>query len=198
MTVREVLDRVSMLLANVIESRDPYTKGHSEHVAELTVNTVRFLFPKTFSDMQMVTTAALLHDVGKIGITETVLNKPTLLTEAEFIMIKSHTILGEKLVKPLSLGIVLQEAIRFHHENFDGSGYPDGLAGNEIPLIARIIRLGDYFDALTSSRPYRPAMGLNEALEVMKTNHHCFDPEIFKFFRDNILRLTTHPKFRKR
>ena len=163
MTVSEVLNRVSILLANVIESRDPYTRGHSEHVAELTVNMARSLFPRIFLDIQMVKISALLHDIGKIGITETVLNKPTLLTEAELIMIRSHTILGEKLIEPLMPENILRDAVRFHHENFDGSGYPDRLSGKGIPLIARIIRLADYFDALTSNRPYRPAMTLDEA-----------------------------------
>lgn len=167
MTVSEVLNRVSILLANVIESRDPYTRGHSEHVAELTVNMARSLFPRIFLDIQMVKISALLHDIGKIGITETVLNKPTLLTEAELIMIRSHTILGEKLIEPLMPENILRDAVRFHHENFDGSGYPDRLSGKGIPLIARIIRLADYFDALTSNRPYRPAMTLDEACRCL-------------------------------
>jgi len=111
MTFSEVLKRTSILLANVIELRDPYTKGHSEHVSELTENIVRLGFSETFPNIEMVKMAALLHDVGKTGINETVLNKPTLLTEAEFKMVKSHTILGERLVKPLMLDNLLREAI---------------------------------------------------------------------------------------
>jgi len=190
MTFREVLKRTSILLVNAIELRDPYTKGHSDHVSELTEKIARLAFSETFPNFEIVKMAALLHDVGKIGISETVLNKPTLLTDAEFIMVKFHTNLGERLVKPLMLDNLLREAILHHHENFDGSGYPDGLRGQEIPLIARIIRVADYFDALTSSRPYRAAMSKDKAIEVMKKNQHCFDPEIFKFFTSNIYRLT--------
>jgi len=186
----DVLERTAVLLSNMIELRDPYTKGHSEHVAEITENIVRGMFPEEFNNIGTVKLAALIHDVGKIGINETVLNKPTLLTEAEFVMIKCHTTLGKKLIEPLALDNLLSEAILSHHENYNGTGYPDGLQGQDIPLIARIIKIADYFDALTTSRPYRGALGADEAIKIMKRYQDCFDPEIFSFFVDNIRQLT--------
>jgi HD-GYP domain-containing protein (c-di-GMP phosphodiesterase class II) len=188
--IGDVIERIAILLSNAIELRDPYTKGHSEHVAEITVNIARKLFPEDFTDIRIVKISALLHDVGKIGINEAVLNKPTLLTYAEYEMIKCHTTLGEKLIKPLALDNLLTDAILFHHEDYNGGGYPRGLRGNEIPLIARIIRIADYFDALITSRPYRGSFSVSEALEIMKKNNKCFDPEIFDFFVSNIKQLT--------
>jgi len=148
------------------------------------------MFPEVFPNIGIVRIASLIHDIGKIGINETVLNKPTLLTEAEFVMIKCHTTLGKKLIEPLALDSLLTEAVMCHHENYDGTGYPDGLRGEDIPLIARIIRIADYFDALTTSRPYRGALSVREAIKIMKKNRHCFDPEIFSYFLDNIGQLT--------
>lgn len=189
--IGEVLERTAILLSNAIELRDPYTKGHSEHVAEITENIARKLFPDNFTDFRVVKISALLHDVGKIGINETVLNKPTLLTDAEYEMIKCHPMLGERLIKPMALDNLLTEAILFHHEDYDGGGYPRGLHGKDIPLIARIIKIADYFDALTTSRPYRKSLSVSQALEIMEKNNKCFDPEIFDFFVSNIKQLTS-------
>jgi|Deesub1362A_J573_1020465.scaffolds.fasta_scaffold00171_34 HD-GYP domain-containing protein (c-di-GMP phosphodiesterase class II) len=190
--ISEVVERTSILLSRVIELRDPYTKGHSEHVAEIVVNFVNLNSPLNFSKekIPVIYRAALLHDIGKIGITEQVLNKPTKLTEAEFIMIKYHPILGYNLIKPLLFDELIRDAILYHHENFDGSGYPQGLKGDNIPLIARIFRIADYYDALTSSRPYREALKPDEALRIMKEQSNCFDPELFSFFIENIRYLT--------
>ena len=184
-----VMERTVTLLTNAMELRDPYTKGHSEHVAEITESITRNMFPQEFINIATVRFAALIHDIGKIAINETVLNKPTLLTEAEFAMIKCHTVIGKKLIEPMALDNLLTEAITSHHENYDGTGYPDGLYGENIPLIARIIRVADYFDALTTSRPYRKEMDVSNALEIMTTNQRCFDPGIFSFFVNNIKQL---------
>ena len=190
--ISEVIQRTSILLSRAIELRDPYTKGHSEHVGEMAVNfvTLNHLlnFPK--EKIPVIYRAGLLHDVGKIGITEQVLNKPTKLTEAEFIMIKYHTNLGYDLIEPLLFDELIGNAILYHHENFDGSGYPKGLKGDEIPLIARIFRIVDCYDALTSSRPYRPAFKPKVALQIMKEDSRCFDPKLFTFFVENIKHLT--------
>ncbi len=188
--IRDVLKRTINLMTTAIELRDPYTKGHSDHVAEIAFKIARLRFSDQFPDLELLRMAAAIHDIGKIAINESVLNKPTLLTDAEFEMIKCHTILGSKLVAPLDFNILFNDAVRSHHENYDGTGYPDNLKGNEIPLIARIIRVCDYFDALTSSRPYRPALRVRDAINIMKKNKHCFDPDILKFFINNIGRLT--------
>ena len=188
--LNELIERTTALLSNAIELRDPYTKGHSEHVAEITENIARQMFFEEFSTIQDVKFAALLHDVGKICINETVLNKPTLLTDAEYVMIQSHTTLGEKLIKPMALNELFSESILYHHEDYDGDGYPKGLEGKNIPLIARIIRIADYFDAITTIRPYRGRHSVPDALEIMKKNRRCFDPEIFDYFINNIKQIT--------
>jgi putative nucleotidyltransferase with HDIG domain len=188
--INDALRRVVDLMGTAIELRDPYTKGHSDHVAEITLNIAESGFPDQFTDLEAVRMAAIIHDVGKIAVNEIILNKPTLLTEAEFEMIKSHTFLGSKLITHFDFDPILNDAILRHHENFDGSGYPDGLKGNEIPLIARIIRVADYFDALTSCRPYRPALQVDEAINIMRKKRHFFDPDIFNIFLDNKDQLT--------
>lgn len=187
---KDFTERIIKLLSTAIELRDPYTKGHSDLVAEVTSKIAKNLFSNVFPDINLVTYGALLHDIGKVAISETVLNKPTRLTQAEFEMIKLHTTLGAKLVEPVAIDKLFTEAILFHHEDFDGGGYPKGLRGRDIPLIARIIRVADYFEALTSDRPYRRAMEVEKALEVMNKNSHCFDPEIFGYFINNLDQLT--------
>ncbi|WP_051938356.1 HD-GYP domain-containing protein [Ghiorsea bivora] len=181
------LDQAADLLSNILELRDPYTKGHCERVAEITVNIAHQMFPKQLIDIKNVKTCALLHDIGKLAINENILNKSTKLTEAEYIMIQSHTTLGEKLIRSISPNKLLTEAILFHHEDYDGGGYPKGLHGEDIPLIARIIRVADYFDALTTNRSYRASISDTEAVKIMKNNKRCFDPNIFKYFSDNII-----------
>ena len=188
--VTDALKRVVNLMSTAIELRDPYTKGHSEHVAEMTLKVAKLKYSDRFSDLEAVRMAAIVHDIGKIAVNEIVLNKPTFLTDAEFEMIKSHTFLGSRLIASFDFAQIFNDAIHSHHENYDGTGYPDGLKGNEIPLIARIIRVTDYFDALTSIRPYRPAMQVYDAINLMRKNEHCFDPDVFKFFMDNMQRLT--------
>jgi len=190
--IAEVIKRTSILLSRVIELRDPYTKGHSEHVAEIAVNFVTFNPQLNFLNekISVIYRSALLHDIGKIAITDQVLNKPTKLTEAEYIMIKHHTNLGYDLIKPLLFDELIGNAILYHHENYNGSGYPKRLEGEDIPLIARIFRIADYYDALTSSRPYRSALKPKDALQIMQENSHCFDPKLFSFFTENIKHLT--------
>jgi len=187
---KEFIERVVKLMSNAIELRDPYTKGHSDVVAQITTQIAQNLFGDIFPNIDSVSHSALVHDIGKIAIPETVLNKPTLLTEAEYEMIKCHTILGARLVEPIAINNLFVEAILFHHEDFDGGGYPKGLQGKDIPLIARIIRMADYFDALTSNRPYRQRHEVKEALDVMNKNRHCFDPQIFEYFKNNVNQLT--------
>ncbi|NOY85918.1 MAG: HD domain-containing protein [Deltaproteobacteria bacterium] len=173
------------LMSAAIGLRNPYTKNHSDHVAEITLNIAESGFSDQFVNLDTVRMAAIIHDVGKIAVDEFILNKPTLLTEAEFEMIKFHTFLGRKLIADFDYNPMLNDAILSHHENYDGTGYPNGLKGDEIPLIARIIRVADYFDALTSSRPYRSTLQVDDAINIMRKNMHCFDPDVFKVFINN-------------
>jgi hypothetical protein len=165
-------------LVSAIEAKDSYTSGHSERV-----NLLSMLIGKKMglcpSDMETLRWASILHDVGKIGMPETILLKPGKLSPAEFEIIKEHPERGHRLLAPIRQ---LQEAaisVRAHHEMFDGGGYPRGLAGGDIPLLARIISVADTFDALTSTRPYRNARTLEYALEeISRVRGSQLDPEI--------------------
>ena len=172
-----------MLLADVVEFDDSYTGSHSRSVVDL----VRAVAEEMRIDpgaRQELEFAALLHDVGKIGIPKEILNKPSRLSEAEFEIMKTHTIEGQFLLDRIGglLGRV-GEIVRSCHERWDGNGYPDGLAGEQIPLAARIVFTCDAFSAMTTDRPYRSAMSWGAALEELHANAGTqFDPAVVKAF----------------
>jgi len=150
-------------LVFAVDTKDRYTKRHSEDVARYAV----FLATELGLDTALVDairTAGLLHDVGKIGIPDTVLRKPGKLTAAEYEVVQQHVALGESIVRDLVAIEVVRTGIRHHHERWDGRGYLDHLAGEEIPLVARILAVGDAFSAMTTTRPYRKALSVDEAL----------------------------------
>jgi putative nucleotidyltransferase with HDIG domain len=144
-------------LANALEAKDAYTKGHSERVGAWSrgVATALGLAP---ADVDMIGQAGLLHDIGKIGIPEVVLRKPGPLEVEEWAVMRNHPLIGAQIVAPFDFFAAGALMIRHHHERWDGSGYPDGLLGDEIPIGARIIAVADVYDALTSNRPYRVAV----------------------------------------
>jgi HD-GYP domain-containing protein (c-di-GMP phosphodiesterase class II) len=124
-----------------------------------------------------------LHDIGKIGIPESILNKPSKLTPEEFEIMKKHTIFGEKIIKSVPGFDLVADIIRHHHENYDGSGYPDGLVGEESSLRTQIVSIADVFTALTEDRPYRKALRINEAIELIKSMVGTkFSKQIFDAF----------------
>ena len=171
------------LLADLVELRDPYTKGHSQRVTDLSILVAEqgdVQFPS--DKLTVLKYAGLLHDIGKVAISDFVLTKPTLLTEAEKSMIQQHTVLGHRLVAPLNLDPMIASVALSHHENYDGSGYPSRLKGEAIPLAARIVKLADVYDALTSSRPYRAAFSPTQAVEIMKKQQQEFDPSLLHIF----------------
>lgn len=154
-------------LAQAIDAKDNYTSGHSERVGWLArlVGTAMELPP---AELQMLGWAGLLHDVGKIGVPEHILNKPGKLTDEEFAEIKRHPQIGYDVLKPVThFGPVL-DAVLYHHENHDGTGYPKGLSGDAIPVAARIVHVVDIFDALTSSRSYRKGFPVSKALDILR------------------------------
>lgn len=169
-------------LANAIEARDNYTGGHSERVGWLATLTGSALgLPP--GDLQILESSGLLHDVGKIGIPEHILNKPGELTPEEFRQIKRHPRLGYDVLRPVSSLKPVLDAVLYHHENHDGSGYPEGLTGEEIPLPARILHVVDIFDALTSTRSYRERLGIDQALELLaKGSGQTTDPAVTSAF----------------
>lgn len=149
-----------------VEVKDKYTAGHSQRVAEYAVQIGR-LVGLSEGELKSLEEAALFHDIGKIGIPEEILNKPGGLTDDEYQTVKAHPQRGEEILKPIPFMEDRISLVRHHHERYDGSGYPDGLRGEEIPLGARILFVADTFDALTSSRAYRPAYSQKEAISIL-------------------------------
>ncbi|MBW2277869.1 MAG: GAF domain-containing protein [Deltaproteobacteria bacterium] len=169
-------------LAGALEARDDYTRGHSERVADMSKSiAVNLGLPD--KDISTTYNAALLHDIGKIGIRDEVLLAPRKLTEQEMATIKKHPAFGNTILMPLKFLGEIREFVRFHHERWDGSGYPDGRSGVDIPLASRIIAVADTFDAMTSNRPYRTALGRDTAITEIKSSAGTqFDPEVVTAF----------------
>jgi putative nucleotidyltransferase with HDIG domain len=169
-------------LTAAIDAKDPYTRGHSERVCRISLAIARELGLGE-PDRQNLELSALLHDIGKIGIPESILGKKTSLSENDWQIIKKHPVLGENIVKPITQLQHLLPILRAHHERVDGAGYPNGVSGEKIPLLARIIAIADTFDAMTSDRPYRSRMTEEEALEEIKKNiGKQFDSEVVEAF----------------
>jgi len=165
--LRRMSLEVTHAMVAAIDKKDHYTSGHSERVGFLTRLTAAELGVPP-AEQQTMEWAGLLHDIGKIGIPEEILCKPGKLTPEEFEIIKQHPRMGYEILRPIaSLGVIL-DGVQYHHEYPDGSGYPEGLKGDRIPLVARIIHVADMFDALTSSRSYRQAHSVERATEIIR------------------------------
>lgn len=175
------LNTVQSLTA-AIDAKDPYTRGHSERVTKYSVMLAKAL-KLPHEEIERIQLAGLLHDIGKIGIDEKILQKPAKLTESEYKEIQRHPTIGESIMKPIkSLNDILP-GIRNHHERWDGKGYPDSLKGENIPLYGRIIALADTYDAMTSDRPYRKGLSKKIALdEINRCAGTQFDPKLAKLF----------------
>ena len=178
---RNLVDTITAFV-NAIESKDRYLKGHSARVALYSVEIAQTL-GMTPELVEVVRRGAMLHDLGKLSIMDTILRKPERLTPEEFTIIKSHPMVGAKILEPLRFLARETCAVRHHHERFDGAGYPDGLRGEDIPYVARVVTVADVFDAITSNRPYRTAMALDEAREeISKGIGSHFDPAVAEAF----------------
>ncbi len=183
------LDSVKVL-AEAIDAKDPYTRGHSDRVKRMSLAIARHM---GFSEERLETLeyGALLHDIGKIGIKDNILQKEGPLSREEYEIIREHPLIGVKIVEGVEFFRDKIPIIRHHHEFYDGSGYPDRLVGEAIPLEARIISLPDAFDAMTSARPHRGVMPLQDAiLEMEKCKGKQFDPKVLDIFlREKIYKL---------
>jgi len=166
----------------IMESRDPYMRGHSERVTYISIQIARQL-NLSESDLGILRTAGRLHDIGKITISDKILSKADRLTPTEWAEIHLHPIRGVEIVMPLKFLDMGLSLIRNHHERYDGRGYPDGLRGDTIPVLARILSVADAFDAMTSARPYRDSFSFEKAVSEIKTNSGTqFDPAVTKAF----------------
>jgi putative nucleotidyltransferase with HDIG domain len=165
-------------LAGAIDAKDPYTLGHSERVATLAVEIGRELGLPA-EELHALEYAGILHDIGKIGVPEAVLQKRTPLDAAEVALVRAHATIGAEIVAGVQFLRAAVPAIRSHHERWDGSGYPDGLAGDAIPRVARVINAADTWDACTTDRPYQVKMGTAEVLGILRAlRGRQIDPEV--------------------
>ena len=155
------------MLAGAVDEKDPYTRGHSDRVTRysLMIATEMGLDP---GFLEILRVSAQLHDVGKIGIEDRILKKPGALTPEEFEIMKTHTTKGANILRPVTQLREMLPGIELHHEALNGRGYPYGLKGDEIPLLARVIAVADTFDALTTNRPYQKAHDAVEALRIIQ------------------------------
>ena len=164
---RELFMGSIQMLAGAVDEKDPYTRGHSDRVTRYSLLVAKEMkLPDTF--METLQISAQLHDVGKIGIEDHILKKPGALTEEEFEVMKTHTTKGANILRPVTQLAEMLPGIELHHEALDGRGYPYGLQGDQIPLLARVIAVGDTFDALTTNRPYQQAHTPEQALQIIK------------------------------
>jgi putative nucleotidyltransferase with HDIG domain len=171
-------------LVRSLEARDPYTGQHSARVTEIVSHFGRHLgMPPV--ELEFLKTASYLHDIGKVGISDFILLKPGPLTPEERRIIETHPLIGGKIVEPLGLRPQEKDVILYHHERWDGRGYPRGLAAKEIPFVCRLLALADVYDALTTDRPYRRRLSIPEALTEIRAHAGTqFDPELTLEFVD--------------
>lgn len=180
--LHEVVDA----LAAAVDAKDNYTCGHSERVAEMSLAIAKEM-RLSDEEQYLIHIGAHLHDVGKIGIPDAVISKPGRLTNEEFSMIKDHPVIGYQIVSKVKILQSVSLIIRHHHERIDGDGYPDRLAGAEIPLGARIVAVADAFDAMTTTRTYKTSMSVREALqELTRCSDTQFDRKVVEVFTNII------------
>ncbi|HEV8263041.1 MAG TPA: HD domain-containing phosphohydrolase, partial [Burkholderiales bacterium] len=178
----ESAETVLRTLARTLEAKDSYTQGHSERVADYTARLAAAI-GLSVEDQNRLRRAGLLHDIGKSAVRDSVLHKPGALTDEEFEHIKIHPVVGERILQDLKSAQPYLSTVRHHHERTDGTGYPDGLRGEAIPLDASLMAIADAYDAMTSHRPYRAAMPQEEALAILAENRGPqWDPEFVKAF----------------
>jgi putative two-component system response regulator len=184
----ENAEAVLFSLAHSIEARDPYTHGHCERLAEMSARMGERL-GLTEEQIKALRRAGVVHDIGKVAVADSILLKPGPLSADEAKIMQKHPVVGERICAPLKTFRLVLPIIRHHHEKHNGTGYPDGLQGEEIPLTARILQLSDVYDALTTDRPYKVAFTPEVALDLMEeeAERGWWDRELFEAFREMIL-----------
>jgi cyclic di-GMP phosphodiesterase len=179
----ERAESVLFSLARSIEGKDPYTHGHCERLSDYSARLGEHL-GLAEDEITALRRAGVVHDIGKVAVPDAVLLKPSRLTEEEWKLIKEHPVVGERICAPLKSFRLVLPIIRHHHEKLDGTGYPDGLRGEAIPITARVLQIVDVYDALTTERPYKKAFTIVDALQIMKEEvaKDWWDPRIFEQF----------------
>lgn len=185
--LEEINSNLVASLVSAIEAKDKYTLGHSERVSQYAVDIAHKLnLPE--KQIREIKIAGMLHDVGKIGISDEILHKPARLSKDEFEEMKRHPSIGTWILNTLNLSENTINAINYHHERYDGTGYPLGISGKDLPIETQIISLSDAYDAMTSERPYRDAMSPEEAImEIKKNSDKQFNPQLVEILEENIL-----------
>jgi cyclic di-GMP phosphodiesterase len=170
-------------LTNAVEARDAYTGKHAERVATYGLEIAALLDARLSTDPQ-TEFGFLLHDIGKVAVPDGILHKPGPLTPKELEVMRQHPVIGWEILRNIDFAAEAKDVVRHHHERWDGHGYPDGLAGEEIPLASRVFAVADALDALTTHRPYRPAAPLAEAQqEIARSAGSQFDPSVVEAFQ---------------
>ncbi|MBW1673943.1 MAG: HD domain-containing protein [Deltaproteobacteria bacterium] len=173
-------------LARTVDAKSPWTAGHSERVTEIALK-IGQVMGLTPSELENLNRGGLLHDIGKIAVPVSILDKPGKLTEEEYQIIQEHSSIGARILEPIDAYVSVIPMVLQHHEHFNGKGYPDGVAGEDISLGARILAVADVFDAITSERPYRKKMDLEVALKIIKQESgEQFDPKVVQAFLEVI------------
>ena len=197
--VEKLSEEVMRTLANTIDATDPYTNGHSLRVAKYSKEIAKRA-GMSKAEQKEVYQMALLHDIGKIGVPDEIINKDTRLTDEEYAAIRKHPAIGSDILKTIEEIPDIMIGARWHHERYDGRGYPDGLAGTEIPEIARIIGVADAYDAMTSKRSYRNILSQDVVRgEILRGKGTQFDPfyaDIMLEMIDEDIKFTMREKFR--
>ena len=180
----EPAEAVIFALARAVEAKDSYTEGHLKRLAHYAV-AIGERLGLSGDEITALRYGALLHDVGKVGVDELIIRKGGPLTPAEYRVMQQHTLIGERIVQPLRMGPAVGPIVRYHHERWDGRGYPDGLARESIPLCARIVAVADAFDAMTTVRPYNCVLSDDEAAERLRAGAGAYwDPTVVAVFLD--------------
>jgi putative two-component system response regulator len=175
-------ESVIVALAKAVDAKDNYTEAHTERVASR-ARLLGEMAGLSGTDLDDLYRGGLIHDIGKIGVPDAILLKPGPLNAEEMNIMRRHPVIGEEIARPLRSAAKLLHIIRHHHENFDGTGYPDRLAGEDIPLVARIVAISDAYDAMVSDRPYRPGMTQDRALAILKMGAGSqWDPALVPMF----------------
>ncbi|MET4161431.1 HD-GYP domain-containing protein (c-di-GMP phosphodiesterase class II) [Marinobacterium sp. MBR-111] len=175
------MPHITAFIQRVVDARDPDIASHQSRLRSYAEGFAKHLSLNR-DDTYTLAYGAEIHDIGKLSISESILHKPSRLTHAEYLLIQQHTRLGAELIQPLSLDDQIVAIVLHHHENFDGSGYPARLSGEKIPLLARIVRIIDSYDAITEDRPYHKGAQPADAIAMMHSDAHWYDPDLLREF----------------